>query len=243
MGFLLPGADILVDYTLMLLGKLSTLGPAAVQHVTSHARERALGANDIVYHQDDQSTHFFVVQSGYVRLSYITEEGFVSLFAIMAPGGTFGEAGVLGGFDHVETASTIGPTRVMAISADCMKGEGPGPDELRAAVARLVARRYLSQMQLTRALYLPKLSQRLAHALLQLLGSLGNTLRYKGAMVECLGPVVTQSDLGSMARGTRENINKTLRRWEKDGLIGLEDRHILILDKPRLENVALAIDD
>lgn len=226
----------------MKLGALSDIGPDAMDRISRHARERVLGPNDIIYHQDDESTHFYIVQSGNVRLSYITEEGFVSLFAIMAPGGTLGEAGVLGGFDHVETASTIGPTTVLAISADCLRGDGSGAAELRAEMGRLVARRYLAQMQLTRALYLPKLSQRLAHALLQLLETLGNEVRYRDRMVDCLGPVVTQSDLGSMARGTRENINKTLRKWDKDGLVQLEDRHILFLDRTRLENMALAIE-
>lgn len=55
-------------------------------------------------------------------------------------------------------------------------------------------------------------------------------------MVECLGPVITQRDLGYMARGTRENVNKTLRSWEKEGWIKLEDRHLLMLDRDALED-------
>ena len=57
-------------------------------------------------------------------------------------------------------------------------------------------------------------------------------------MVECLGPVVSQRDLGAMARGTRENVNKIMKTWEKAGLIAQEDRHILILDRDALDDIA-----
>ncbi|MCL3883286.1 helix-turn-helix domain-containing protein [Marivita sp. GX14005] len=71
---------------------------------------------------------------------------------------------------------------------------------------------------------------------------MGNDLAYRGSRVLCLGPEVTQRDLGVMARGTRENVNKTLRRWQKDGILALEDRHIIVLDRERLDNLAINLD-
>ncbi len=107
-------------------------------------------------------------------------------------------------------------------------------------MARIFARRWRSHVDFTRALYLPNLNLRLSHALLRLLDDMGNKIKFRGRMVDCLGPVITQRDLGSMARGTRENVNKTLRSWEEDGIIALEDRHILVLNREALEDVARA---
>ena len=64
----------------------------------------------------------------------------------------------------------------------------------------------------------------------------------KGKKAECLGPEVKQRDLGSMARGTRENVNKSLRRWEKERILALEDRHIILLDREQLEDISLSLD-
>lgn len=112
---------------------------------------------------------------------------------------------------------------------------------MHQSVAKIVARRYRNHVAVSRALYLPNLKMRLSNALLSLLADLGNSIRYRGAMRDCLGPVVSQRDLGAMARGTRENVNKALRGWEKDGIVALEDRHIVILDRTALENLANGI--
>ena len=53
-----------------------------------------------------------------------------------------------------------------------------------------------------------------------------------------LGSIVTQTDLGLMARGSRGNINRVLKTWERAGWIAIEDRRTLILDRARLEGVA-----
>ena len=224
------------------LSDLSRLGSSARATLARHARPRSYTAGSVVYYQDDPTTHLHVLTRGHVRLSHIGEDGFVTLFTIVAPGRTFGEAGMLDGSGYCETASTVGAADALAIDREWMGREGAAYDELRMEVGRLIAARYRQHVEFSRGLYLPNLAQRLSHSLLYLLGSLGNGISLRGRKAECLGPEVTQRDLGSMARGTRENVNKTLRKWEKDGILSLEDRHIILLDRPRMEEIALALD-
>lgn len=215
------------------------ISPPARDHARRFARVQTYPDNSVVYYQDDPTGMLYFVVRGYVRLSYISEDGLVTLHSIVPPGRSFGEAGALERFGYCDTAFTVGMTHVLVLDLACMSEGGPLADEIRLAIARLIARRYRDHVEFTRALYRPNLALRLSYSLLRLLDLMGNDIRYQGRMVQCLGPVVTQRDLGSMARGTRENVNKTLRQWQKQAILALEDRHIIVLDRERLEQVSL----
>lgn len=224
------------------LDEFLDLGEEVREYARAHLRVSTFRGNSVVYYQDDPTSHVFFVRRGYVRLSYITEDGLVTLHSIVPPGRPFGEAGAFDRLGYCDTAFTVGVTEVVALDLGWMNDDSPPAIALRLELARLIARRHRDHVDFTRALYRPNLALRLSHSLLRLLDLLGNEIRYRGRLVPCLGPVVTQRDLGSMARGTRENVNKTLRRWQQEGIIALEDRHIIVLDRDRLAEVALAID-
>jgi CRP-like cAMP-binding protein len=71
-----------------------------------------------------------------------------------------------------------------------------------------------------------------------LVGDVGETVEYEGRNISCLGSVVTQCDLGAMARGTRGNVNRALKSWEKRGWIAMQGRSILLLNREKLENLS-----
>lgn len=200
------------------------------------------GPNSVIYFQEDDTECLYLVVTGYVRQTYINENGVVTLTSVVPRGHIFGEAGLLDGGPHLDTAFTVGTTEVMQITRGSLRQVMETHPDLREALSGMVSRRYRSYMAMTRALYLPSLSLRLAHVLLQIADVLGNQIRYRGVMIDCIGPIITQQDLGSMARGTRENVNKTLRGWEKAGILALEDRHILLTDRAQLLEIALNSD-
>lgn len=214
------------------------LSPATAAALAARAVRHQLPGNAVVYYQDDPTTHIYLLVKGYIRLSYISENGIVTLLSMATPGQSFGESGSLENLPHCDTAFTVGATEVVTLDCTSLRDGSEMASELERSMARIFARRWRSHVDFTRALYLPNLNLRLSHALLRLLDDMGNKIKFKGQMVGCLGPVITQRDLGSMARGTRENVNKTLRAWENDGIIALEDRHILILDREALENIS-----
>jgi CRP-like cAMP-binding protein len=207
-----------------------------------HTRAQTCGDNTVIHFQDDPTQSVYFVRRGHVRLSFISEDGTVSLHSIVPPGRSCGEAGALEGLSHTDTAFAAGPTEILTLGLGWIDDDGAAAQELRLAVARLIARRFREHVDFTRALYRSNLAQRLSYSLLRLLDQLGNDIRFRGHPVRCLGPVVTRRDLGAMVRGTRENINKTLRQWQKQGILALEDRHIVVLDRDRLERITLAAD-
>ncbi len=197
----------------------------------------------VIYLQEDKADKFYIVLSGYVRLSYIMEDGSAILYAIVPPGRSFGELGVFDRSVYTDTASAIGSVSVMAIRADVFHSGAPYSEESRRALSALIVDRYKAYINVTKCLHLSSLKARLAMSLLRLVNTLGQMTDVDGKEYPYLGPMITQSDLGAMARGTRGNVNRLLKGWEQDGLIMMKDRKIILLESEELELVALRSGD
>ncbi|MEO9530051.1 Crp/Fnr family transcriptional regulator [Roseibium sp.] len=217
----------------------SELSPKIREAILKYSARNVYSKNGIVYFQEDKADKFYIVLSGYVRLSYIMEDGTAILYAIVPPGQSFGELGVFDRSVYTDTASAIGSVSVLAVSAGVFHSNVPFSTELREALSSLIVDRYRTYIDVTKSLYLSNLSARLAMSLLRLVNSLGQTIDLNGKSCPYLGSMVTQSDLGAMARGTRGNVNRVLKRWEREGLILVQDRKVILLDPDELENVAI----
>lgn len=202
---------------------------------------RTFSNNGIIYFQEDDATSFHFVISGHVRLSYLMEDGTAILYTIVPPGHSFGELGVFDGGQYPDTASAIGKTQILSVKADFNNATDRCGGQLQNALSKLIAKRYRTYIDVTKSLYLKSLQARLAQSLLRLVDSLGEKAIYHGKEVACLGSAVNQSDLGSMARGTRGNINRMLKGWEVNNWIAIENRKILILDRDSI--LDLTFDD
>lgn len=210
----------------------------ARQALFSISIRRCYRKGEIIYLQDDDAENFYIIISGHVRVSYLMEDGSSVLCAVLPSGQSFGELGVFEAGRHCDMVTAIDDVMVALIPARTMRALGARHSELDLALARLVARRYRCYVELTRALSLKSLPARLAQAILRLASSLGTRTIYAGREVSCIGSMITQSDLGMMARGARGNVNRTLKAWERAGWIAMPARTILVLDGTRLEQLS-----
>lgn len=206
------------------------------------ATYRIFGPNEFIYLQEDDADFLYFVRSGYVRLSYLLEDGSPILFGILPPGEVFGELGVFEAGRHYDMATSISSCSVFCIPASALRSLGARHASLDLALARAIARRYRSYILLTRILGLKTLPARLSQCLLRVADELDDVTLHNGRNVPRIGSSVTQTDLGLMARGARGNVNRALKAWERQGWIEIRDRSILILDRTRLEAVALEDD-
>lgn len=206
----------------------------------ANARRKVLPDGGVIYLQDDPAEMFYIVVSGYVRLSYILEDGTSILYAVVPPGNSFGELGVLDRSVYQDTASAIGPVSYLTLRADLFHSDGADGAKLMGALNELVIERYKTYIDATKILYLGNLKVRLALSIIHLARMMGQKVEIEGNQYGYLGPMVTQSDLGSMARGTRGNVNRILKKWQQNGLITIIDRKIILLKPGQLEQECFA---
>lgn len=200
---------------------------------------RVYPSGSFIYIQEDEADHLYFIVSGFVRLSYLMEDGSAILYAVLPPGESFGELGVFDQGTYCDMATAVGEVTVASLTTRAFRSLSLEHRELGEALAKLVARRYRSYIELTRDLSLRMLSARLAQALLRLIDSLGSVRHFRGQRVPYIGPMVTQTDLGLMARGARGNVNRALKSWERQGWVALQERAIYILDRKKLETLSL----
>jgi CRP/FNR family transcriptional regulator, cyclic AMP receptor protein len=203
---------------------------------------RAYANNEVVYLQEEEAQHLYFVISGHIRLSYVMDDGSAILYAILPAGDSFGELGIFDGGVHCDMAMGIGNVVVGSIPAKKFSALCERFPVLHKCIALLVARRYRAYIELTRMMSIKTLQGRVAQALLWLADGLGTEALHCARKVPCVGPVVTQSDLGLMARGARGSVNRVLKTWERAGWLTIKDRAILIVDRPALEASAIEED-
>lgn len=214
------------------------IGSEARAELAKSVVRRNFGPNEFIYLQDDEAKHLFFVVSGHVRLSYLMDDGCAILHGILPARETFGELGVFENSTYCDMATAIGPLTTAGLSIQSFRTLSARYPEIGQALARAVARRYRSYVTLTRDLSLKSLPARLAQSVLRLADTLGTTAFVKDREVGVLGAIVNQTDLGLMARGSRGNVNRALKSWERAGWIAMRDRSILILDRGRLESLS-----
>jgi CRP/FNR family transcriptional regulator, cyclic AMP receptor protein len=206
--------------------------------VASSSR-RSYGNNEVIYLQEECAQNLHFVVSGHVRLSCVLDDGSAILCAVLSAGDSFGELGVFDGGVQCDTAMAIGNAVVSSIPTKAFQSLCRRFPVLHECIAHLVARRCRSYIELTRIMNLKTLSRRLAQALLWLADGLGTATKYCGRDVPYVGPVVTQAELGLMARGARGSVNRALRSWQRAGWLVVKDRAILISNRAALEAIAL----
>lgn len=229
-----PAIDVLTKTS-----EFAKVGAKARDALLAATVRRTYGDSEFVYLQDDEADHLYFVVSGHIRLSYLMEDGSAILYAILPPGESFGELGVFENNSYCDMATAVGPTVVAGVSARVFRALSDKHPELNTALARLVARRYRSYVTLMQNLSLKTLPARLAQALLRLIDQLGTRTHYANRDVTYVGAMVTQADLGLMARGARGNVNRALKSWERSGWIAIQDRSIFILNRAKLEGLAI----
>ncbi|WP_082733659.1 Crp/Fnr family transcriptional regulator [Polycladidibacter hongkongensis] len=191
---------------------------------------------ETVYVQEDDADYLYIVERGHIRLSHIREDGSQFLYSIITVGQSFGELGVFQNTEYSDTASALGEVVVQKIRRSAFHLSSERSVDLCKALAFVVANNYRKYIESTRCLSLPSLSGRLAHVLLNLLETIGQPKEPGGADHSVIsGSIVTQSDLGAMARGTRSNINRRLKEWERAGIIKIHERSITVLNKTLLQ--------
>jgi CRP-like cAMP-binding protein len=213
----------------------------AVEHLVSSFFLKTYENNEVIYLQDDDTTNLYMVFDGYVRLSYLMEDGSAVLYAILGRGKLFGELGVFDGGQQCDMTMSVGSSTIGSMSTKRFRELCERFPTLHEGIAILIAQRFRSYIELTRIMSLRRLQSRASCALLRIVDTLDQCASYEGTLYPCLRPVVTQTDLAIMARGSRGNINRALKAWERAGWIILRNRMILIKDRPALE--ALAFED
>lgn len=199
------------------------------------SRPKSYQRGTTIFASGEPGSLILLIETGRVEISITSASGRRSILNQMGPGEVLGDLATLDG----------GPRSADAIAASDVTGRiltrqhvlaflAAHPDLAFSLIEELCAKlRNLSELYTAQAL--TEGSQRLARALLKLFDKWGEDLPDGSAR---LTQVFSQSDIGDFSGLARENVNRYLRGWIRDGIMGSDGRLLLLHDRTALKTIA-----
>jgi CRP/FNR family transcriptional regulator, cyclic AMP receptor protein len=198
------------------------------------ARPRSWRAGAPIFALGDPGTSMMLVRGGTVRISYPSPEGRSFTLAELGPGTVFGEIALLDGGPRSADASAAVDCTLLVFERRDFLPLLEHNWRLAEAVLRMVCERLRRADAYIADLAFSELPERLAKTLI--------ARARPGPKGGAAFVTDTQGSLAAMIGGSREAVNRCLRKWEKQGLVAMSGGRIALADPDGLALVAGEID-
>jgi CRP/FNR family transcriptional regulator, cyclic AMP receptor protein len=197
----------------------SALDEAGRRELISHAWPRHVAAEEPICHLGDPGQNMMAIVVGTVRISLPTARGREIILADLPAGELFGEIAMLDGKARSANAKALTKCELLVLER---RDVLPVLEKYPAAC--------LKMMEILCA-RIRRSDERMSDiAFFDLPVRLAKTLLHYPAQGH--GPAklsLSQRELAEMAGGTRENVNRCMREWQRRGILELRDRWTIIL--------------
>jgi CRP/FNR family transcriptional regulator, cyclic AMP receptor protein len=188
-----------------------------------------LARGQTLFQRGDPGGTMYLVQSGRIEISVMSELGRKISLNIIGPGACFGEIGLIDGRDRTATAVALEASSVVPVTRKVFFEAAAKNPELSVALMQALCERLRWMADAVEDYALLSLERRLARRLLLLAR---NFAKADG------GIEISQRDLADFAGATREAVNKILIGWQEAGLISLKRRLIYLARPEALDKLA-----
>lgn len=187
---------------------------------------RSYRKNQVIFLEEDTGNYMYVVLGGKVKVTKSSPGGKETILAIHRPGDFFGEMALLDGKTSPATVSAMEDCRIISISSTdfhhmLMRNEKVVQQIIKVLCARL--RQVWSQIQ---SLSYSNADSRIRLGLLQLARRHG-VQDSRGIIIDLK---ITHQELAEMVGTSRETVTRTLAQLQKQGIIVVDHRRIIVLN-------------
>jgi CRP/FNR family cyclic AMP-dependent transcriptional regulator len=206
-----------------LFGMLSA---SEIDSLISYSRVERYTAGREIFAKGSPGQSLVAVLRGSIKISSLSNEGKEIVFNIINSGEIFGEIAVLDGEERSADATAMTDCELLVLNRrDFVHLVEHRPD-LCMIMLRILCQRLRQTSEQVEDVMFRHLESRLAKRLLHLAERVG----LHGLQSTSVELHVSQRELGSMAGGSRESVNKILQNWHRQGLIDLGKASVLIRD-------------
>ena len=213
-----------------LFGKLS---PNEIDTLISYSRVERCRAGREIFAKGSPGQSLMAVLRGSVKISSLSVGGKEVVFAIYNEGEIFGDMSVLDGGERSADATAMTDCELLVLSRRDILPLLERRADLCMILLKVLCHRLRQTSEQVEDVVFRHLESRVAKALLQLVERVG--LRALNSPSVELH--VSQRELGSMAGGSRESVNKILQNWHRQGLIDISKGSIIIRNVEAIERL------
>jgi CRP-like cAMP-binding protein len=223
--------DIASQDNARILGKsllFGALDDAARQELAARVRRQSFDTGKPIFHVGAPGQSMMVILNGTVRVSLPGPKGKGVILADLGAGDLLGEVALLDGKERSADAAALTKCELLVLERrDVVAFLEKRPDLCLKLLELLCARLRKSDQRMSDIAFF-ELSSRLAKVLLDRAGTPGRA----GAKPKLS---LSQTELAGMINATRENVNRCLRNWQRQGIVDVSERWITLLQRDMLE--------
>jgi CRP-like cAMP-binding protein len=213
-----------------LFGRLS---PEEIDKLLQYARVERYPAGEEICAKGSPGQSMMAVLRGTAKMTSVSRDGKEVVLNIMHSGEIFGEIGLLDGGERSADAVAMSDCEILVVNRRDFMPILEERADLCLILLRILCQRLRQTSEQVEDVLFRHLESRMAKKLLQL--AEGTTLHtVPGSSVELH---VSQRELGNIASGSRESINKILQSWHRAGWIELGKGTIVIRDIAAIERL------
>jgi CRP/FNR family cyclic AMP-dependent transcriptional regulator len=213
-----------------LLGKLSG---GEIDTLLAYSRVERYPAGREIFAKGSAGQSMMAVLRGTVKMSSVSPEGKEIVFNIMHPGDCFGEIALLDGEERSADAIAMTDCELLVLNRRDFMPILENRADICLILLRILCQRVRQTSEQVEDVLFRHLESRIAKALLHLAES-ADLQGVRGLLIDLR---LSQRELGNIAGGSRESVNKHLQSWHKAGLIELGKGSIMIRDVSAIERL------
>jgi CRP/FNR family cyclic AMP-dependent transcriptional regulator len=204
-----------------------------LEKIAKLGTRKKFSKGNIILMEDEIGSALFIIIDGKVKVSRLDETGREAVLSILGPGEVFGEMSLLDGMKRSATCSALTDTEVLIIYRDDFLNLLQKYPQIAISLLKEMAQRLRKADLQIKSLSLKDAEGRVGCVLILLADDLGKM--YKGQVV--VEEIPTQQDLANMAGTSRETVSRVMTKFEKQGLIKVEGRKLIILEYEKMKQM------
>ena len=206
-----------------LFGKLSA---SEIDELIRYSHIERYRAGREIFAKGSPGQSLMAVLRGSVKISSLSDSGKEIVFTIFNAGEIFGEIATLDGDERSADAIALTDCELLVLNRRDLLPVLENRADLCMILLKVLCRKLRLTTEQVEDVIFRDLESRVAKALVQLAESVG----LRGIHRPSVELHLSQRELGNMAGGSRESVNKHLQIWHRQGLIDLSKSSIMILD-------------
>ena len=207
------------------------LDDTARRDLAAHVHRKSYDVGEPIFHIGAPGQSLIVILAGTVRVSLPGPRGKAVILADLGVGEVLGEIALLDGKERSADATALTKCDLLVLERrDVVAFLEKRADICLKLLELMCARLRKSDQRMSDIAFL-ELSVRLAKVLLDRIGPAGRA----GAKSKLS---LSQTELAGMINATRENVNRCLRHWQRQGILDIDERWIIVLRRDALAAIA-----
>jgi CRP/FNR family transcriptional regulator, nitrogen oxide reductase regulator len=182
--------------------------------------------------------YFYLILTGVWKISQAADTGGVTNLEFISAGQVSEVYSMLGATAYAFSADVIAPSRVLRWSASVLRGLANLTPHVAWSICEILARRASEISDRYCELMTLSAGQRVAHAIVRLVGQLGE----RDGRKWIIDTPISLENLAGYAGTTSFTISRLLRQWQRAGLLHRNRNLLILYNLEAIESIANPVD-